>query len=511
MALLSVAVALVIARYLDAHLVAAPASLFLCAILFSARFGGIGPGLVAVALSHLAFIYYVVTPTSSWAVEMEEVPRIIIFSLTALFVVAVSAAQRSATESLRRINEALESLAGRLINAQEEERSRIWRELHDHISQMLGVLAIKIDQLRAHGQITPDIGQKIDELRRDTGAITADVHGLSHRLHSSTLDYLGLAPALQKLVSEFSARHGIAIAFAHASLPASMPSDVKLCLFRVAEEALTNIAKHSKAHSANIHVTGAPDGIHLRVEDGGTGFDTSTPASKAGLGFVSMQERLARAPRDDSGGLRSLARNENRRVGASGDADQRSQATDWIAKCSRRGDQLTSDSGCEARQDRRRQPVGVREQHRQLPALRVRKRVLERGHAGHADAVGDLPEGDALGIVGHRVFEQLRRRRKHAFRDGRGLRVREAVADRAVLGVLLRAPQEIGLVHRQRIFQLRRVPVTGGEGEPRDRALERQWGRAGRHGHAAGADEDVAARGERDERDDEPQREPSHP
>jgi signal transduction histidine kinase len=192
----------------------------------------------------------------------------------------------------KRADEVLEDLAGRLIHAQEEERSRIGRELHDHISQTLGVVTIKIDQLRAHGEITAGVGGALDELRRATSDITDDVHRLSHRLHSSTLDYLGLVPALQKLVSEFSERHDIAISFAHASVPPSLPSEVALCLFRVAEESLTNIARHSQARSATIHVTGAPDGIHLAVEDAGAGFDMTTFGSKAGLGFVSMQERL---------------------------------------------------------------------------------------------------------------------------------------------------------------------------------------------------------------------------
>jgi PAS domain S-box-containing protein len=192
----------------------------------------------------------------------------------------------------RRAEEALEDLAASLIRAQEEERSRIGRELHDHISQTLGVLTIKIDQLRAHAKITPDISQALDELRRDTSDITDDVHRLSHRLHSSTLDYLGLVPALQKLVSEFSERHDMAITFSHASLPPSLPSEVALCLFRIAEESLTNIAKHSNARTASVDVTGAGDGIHLRVEDAGVGFNMASLESKAGLGFVSMQERL---------------------------------------------------------------------------------------------------------------------------------------------------------------------------------------------------------------------------
>ena len=193
----------------------------------------------------------------------------------------------------KRAEQALEDLAGRLIHAQEQERSRIGRELHDHISQTLGVLTIKIDQLRANGEITPGIGGALDELRRDTSEITDDVHRLSHRLHSSTLDYLGLVPALQKLVSEFSERHDIPIAFAHASMPAPLPSEVALCLFRVAEESLTNIAKHSqRPFGAGFTSAGAPDGIHLTVEDAGAGFDVTSLESKAGLGFVSMQERL---------------------------------------------------------------------------------------------------------------------------------------------------------------------------------------------------------------------------
>jgi signal transduction histidine kinase len=149
-----------------------------------------------------------------------------------------------------------------------------------------------MDQLRADDATSPAMAAALEELRQSTAEITNDIHGLSHRLHSSALDYLGLGPALQKLVSEFSARHGIAIHFEHDALPASLPSDVALCLFRIVEESLTNIAKHSHAKSARVLVKGNPDGIHLRVEDSGSGFDVDRPEKKAGLGFVSMRERL---------------------------------------------------------------------------------------------------------------------------------------------------------------------------------------------------------------------------
>ena len=192
----------------------------------------------------------------------------------------------------QRAEQALEGLAGRLIHAQEEERSRIGRELHDHISQSLSLLTLMIDELQADPAITPGIARALAEMRQGAGDVTDDVHRLSHRLHSSTLDYLGLVPAVQKLAGEFSARHGVSIDFAHGPLPASLPSEVALCLFRVTEASLANIAKHSRAGSARIHVHGTEDGIHLTVEDDGIGFEVTDLASKGGLGFVSMQERL---------------------------------------------------------------------------------------------------------------------------------------------------------------------------------------------------------------------------
>lgn len=192
----------------------------------------------------------------------------------------------------RRAEQELEELAGRLIHAQEQERSRIGRELHDHISQMLGVLTVRIDQLRADEATPSAVAEVLEELRQSTSEVTDDIHSLSHRLHSSTLDYLGLVPALQKLVNEFAGRHGINVDFAYDSVPSPLPSEVALCLFRVAEESLTNVAKHSHARSARVLVSGEPNGLHLTIEDAGTGFDVESLERRAGLGFVSMRERL---------------------------------------------------------------------------------------------------------------------------------------------------------------------------------------------------------------------------
>lgn len=191
----------------------------------------------------------------------------------------------------KRSERALEDLAGRLIYAQEEERSRIGRELHDHVSQRLGILAINIDQLRMHPS-TATIAPALEDLRQQTSEITYDIHSLSHRLHSSMLDHLGVIPALQRLVNECGERYGIPIAFTHTPLPAPVASDVALCLFRVAEEGLANISKHSQARAARVDVTSEEGGIRLTVADEGVGFDSRRLETKPGLGFVSMRERL---------------------------------------------------------------------------------------------------------------------------------------------------------------------------------------------------------------------------
>jgi PAS domain S-box-containing protein len=192
----------------------------------------------------------------------------------------------------KRAEQELEELAGRLIHAQEQERSRIGRELHDHISQMLGVLTIRLDQLRAEETTPPAIAAVLEELRQHTSELTDDIHGLSHRLHSSALDYLGLVPALHKLVNDFAGRQPIAVTFSHDAIPSPLPSPIALALFRVAEESLTNVVKHSQATSAHVHVTGDADGIALSIRDDGRGFEPSAVERGAGLGFVSMRERL---------------------------------------------------------------------------------------------------------------------------------------------------------------------------------------------------------------------------
>lgn len=296
--------------------------LLLAAVGLTGWFGGAGPGVVAVILATLSYDYYFIPPPDGWNLSRKDIPSLIVFVLSGLFFCWVSVARRRAEATLKdardglesavrartaeltgvnehlrveiderkRTEEVLEQLAGRLIGAQEDERSRIGRELHDHVSQRLGILAIQIDQLRIQSGEAAT-GSALDDLRQQTSEITDDIHALSHRLHSSMLDHLGLVPALQRLVKECAQRFAIPIAFTHSSTGA-IPSEVALCLFRIAEESLTNVAKHSKATSARVNLAAQGDGVHLTVADEGVGFDPTLLDVNPGLGFVSMRERL---------------------------------------------------------------------------------------------------------------------------------------------------------------------------------------------------------------------------
>ncbi len=309
LAVVSVAIALVLSLWLEPVLDAT--TVFVVAVVVVAWFAGLVPGLLAVFLATIAVDYAFTPPLYSFKFGIDHAPRVVLFAVLAGFIASASATRRRAEDLLRRArdeldvrvrertadltnaNERLEELAGRLINAQEEERSRIGRELHDHISQRLGILAIKIDQARADmPNPQGSVGEALRDLRQHTSEITGDVHRLSHRLHSSMLDHLGLVPALQKLVEEIAESHAMKIDFVHTPVPASLPPDVALCLFRIAEESLNNVAKHSGAHAARVEVARDADGVRLTVDDSGVGFDPATAEGRAGLGFVSMRERL---------------------------------------------------------------------------------------------------------------------------------------------------------------------------------------------------------------------------
>jgi PAS domain S-box-containing protein len=189
--------------------------------------------------------------------------------------------------------ESLEVLSGRLITAQEEERGRIARELHDDFSQRLALLGIGLSRLwKKRPESEEDERTVVRELWNRTQEISSDVHRLSHQLHSSKLEHVGLGPALMGLCEEISEKYGIQVEFTDPGVSSQIPKDVALCLFRVAQEALSNVAKHSGAKQAQVELCNANNEIHLQIADAGLGFDVVLGNADVGIGLVGMRERL---------------------------------------------------------------------------------------------------------------------------------------------------------------------------------------------------------------------------
>jgi len=191
----------------------------------------------------------------------------------------------------RRAAELNRDLARRLIASQESERQRLARELHDDLSQRLAMLNIEIDQLAAQSQAGP-VRERLRKLGFQVGEIASDVHQMSYELHPSKLQTLGLVAALASLCREMSNRWPLVVSFADHAIPASVHPTISLCLYRIVQEALHNVARHSHARDARVSVTCDSGQFLLEIADAGVGFD-ATRLPHVGLGLVSMRERVA--------------------------------------------------------------------------------------------------------------------------------------------------------------------------------------------------------------------------
>ena len=189
--------------------------------------------------------------------------------------------------------QALEKVSGQLIEAQEKERSRIARDLHDDICQRLALLSMEIEQAnRSSNGSAMTAKERLEEIRKHCSEIAGDVQSLSHQLHSSKLDYLGIVAAIRGFCNEFSKQHEVSIEFTDRNVPGNLPKDISLCLFRVAQEALHNALKYSGVGHFSVEISGMGDEIQLVVRDAGVGFDVEEVRENRGLGLVSMQERV---------------------------------------------------------------------------------------------------------------------------------------------------------------------------------------------------------------------------
>ena len=192
----------------------------------------------------------------------------------------------------KQMEEELLEVSRRLIEAQEQERNRIARELHDDIGQRLALLAFELDQLYLEPPESPELLNRMGELQKQACEIAADIQILSRDLHTTKLDFLSPVVAMRSLCHDMGEQTKVKIDFETQDLPSPLPPDVSLCLFRVLQEALRNAIKHSGAQHVEVGLWGTPDEIHLSVSDRGVGFDTQAAKVGRGLGLVSMEERL---------------------------------------------------------------------------------------------------------------------------------------------------------------------------------------------------------------------------
>jgi PAS domain S-box-containing protein len=187
----------------------------------------------------------------------------------------------------------LATVSGKLIQAQEEERHRIARELHDDISQRIALLSLEIQGLgEARPKSSVELRDRAERLLKYTSQLSSDIHALSHRLHSSKLDYMGVVAAIAGFCSEIKAQKGQEIDFEHTDVPRSLPQDISLCLFRVLQEGLHNAVRYSGSRHVKVELQGTPDAVQLIIRDSGSGFDPEVAMKNGGLGLISMRERV---------------------------------------------------------------------------------------------------------------------------------------------------------------------------------------------------------------------------
>jgi len=200
-------------------------------------------------------------------------------------------ATRKLVETQERAHEELRQFTPRLITAQEDEKQKISRELHDDIGQRLSLLRIRLGALE--GVLSPDetgVRSEILNLEGALDQLISDVHHMSHNLHSSHLDQLGLSVALKGLCRQLAAHYGMAINLTTEQLPEVLPDQVALSFYRVAQEALSNAGKHSQSSKVDVGLFCDGHLLRMRIRDFGVGFDPSVRGS--GLGLVTMRERL---------------------------------------------------------------------------------------------------------------------------------------------------------------------------------------------------------------------------
>lgn len=261
--------------------------LYVVVVVLVSSTGNVASSIVAAAIAALC-LAHLAPPAYSFQVDDPFDDVAIAAFLTTSLVVA-----RLMTRLRRMAEEALSSVDRRLVDAEERERSWIAREFHDDINQRIALVSIKLERFQ---QDLPDLDaaarKRLLEIREHISNLGTDVQALSHHLHSSKLEYLGIVAAAKSYCTELSQKHVLEIEFYSEGVPKNLPQDVALSLFRVLQEALLNAVKHSGSGHLEVGLSGTPNRIELSVHDAGIGFDLEEAMKSRGLGLISMQERI---------------------------------------------------------------------------------------------------------------------------------------------------------------------------------------------------------------------------
>lgn len=200
--------------------------------------------------------------------------------------------RRAERVNTRKLEQELREMSSRLVHASENERSRLARELHDDVAQRLALIANGLSQLRRHvAGSSDDIRRKVATLSDAVVDVCSELHRLSRELHPRRLEELGLDAAVRAVCSDIRAATGLDVSVDISDLPGDVAGDAALCVYRIAQEALHNVVKHSGAKRADVLLTRVGNEIVLRVVDQGVGFASETLRGTDSLGFTSMRER----------------------------------------------------------------------------------------------------------------------------------------------------------------------------------------------------------------------------
>jgi two-component system sensor histidine kinase UhpB len=227
---------------------------------------------------------------------------ILAVSLPLMLLAAVVEERRNKEVALRQNETALrasyaevQNLVGRLIGAQETERTFIGSELHDDICQRLAGLVLMLDELKTRFPVSlaeEDLLEKTEHARETAVEIMEAVRGLSHELHPGTLRYVGVVAALHEHCNRFANQHGIDVTLQAGRAVKDIPADVSLCIYRVVQEALRNAAAHSGAQRVQLFLRRTGNAVELAIIDDGRGFEPDSGMRSGGLGLISLDERV---------------------------------------------------------------------------------------------------------------------------------------------------------------------------------------------------------------------------